>query len=372
MEGNMNKLLRKLTAAVSAAAVAIAGVNFGGIGGLTARAETQGAFEVTGTGDYSYSGGVLTIKDGAEVTIKNTDPSTPTTDRIAVEAGANVIITLDGVYIDGSGETSDFCAFKIADDSTGNVTITLADGSENTLISNQRCAGLQKNGSGSNIGTLTIKGGEEGTGKLIATSGKYGAGIGGGGSYGEEGYDSSNITISGGTVIASGSKFGAGIGGGASWDCAGGNGEDITISGGTVTATSWNGAGIGGGCSWNSTGGSGENINISGGTVTAKCDGKYGAGIGGGMQGSCSDVTISGGVVMATGSSGAGIGGGYNGNCSGVTISGGTVTTSSNIGPGIGGYSTLRRNYYRFGYQNYRWLCKGCTQRRQLSYRRWL
>ena len=258
-----------------------------------------------------------------------------------MEAGANVNITLDGVYIDGSGETSDFCAFKIADDSTGNVTITLADGSENKLISNQRCAGLQKNGSGSNIGTLTIKGSEEGTGKLIATSGKYGAGIGGGGSYGEEGYDSSNITISGGTVIASGSKFGAGIGGGASWDCAGGNGEDITISGGTVTATSWNGAGIGGGCSWNSTGGSGENINISGGTVTAKCDGKYGAGIGGGMHGSCSDVTISGGVVMATGSSGAGIGGGYNGNCSGVTISGGTVTTSSNIGPGIGGYSIL-------------------------------
>lgn len=50
----MNRLLRKLTAVVSAAAVAIAGVNFGGIGGLTAHAE-EVTFEVTGTG-YSYSG----------------------------------------------------------------------------------------------------------------------------------------------------------------------------------------------------------------------------------------------------------------------------------------------------------------------------
>ena len=38
MEVCMNKLLRKITAVVSAAAVAIAGVNFGGIGGSTAAA----------------------------------------------------------------------------------------------------------------------------------------------------------------------------------------------------------------------------------------------------------------------------------------------------------------------------------------------
>ena len=45
----MRKLLNKLIAAVSAAAVAIAGVNFGGIGGLnlTARAETPGTLDIS-------------------------------------------------------------------------------------------------------------------------------------------------------------------------------------------------------------------------------------------------------------------------------------------------------------------------------------
>lgn len=49
-EDNMRKLLNKLIAAVSAAAVAIAGVNFGGIGGLTAAAESP-------TGDFTVTGG---------------------------------------------------------------------------------------------------------------------------------------------------------------------------------------------------------------------------------------------------------------------------------------------------------------------------
>lgn len=48
----MRKLLNKLIAAVLAAAVAIAGVNFGGIGGLnlTAAAESP-------TGDFTVTGG---------------------------------------------------------------------------------------------------------------------------------------------------------------------------------------------------------------------------------------------------------------------------------------------------------------------------
>lgn len=126
----MNKLFRKLTAVVSAAAVAIAGVNFGGIDGLTAAAETVGDFTVTGGTpgtDYTYADNVLTIKTDTPITIRGTT----TTDTIAVEKDKDANITLAGVNIDVS-ETGDFgsdiagsAAFKIADNSTGDVTITL-------------------------------------------------------------------------------------------------------------------------------------------------------------------------------------------------------------------------------------------------------
>lgn len=110
-----------------------------------------------------------------------------------------------------------------------------------------------------------------------------------------------------------------------------GTARNITISGGTVNATGGNsGAGIGGGF----TGGA-SNITISGGTVIATGDA---AGIGGGFYGGASNITISGGTVTATGWYGAaGIGGGWDGNASDITISGGTVTATGNGGAGIGG-----------------------------------
>lgn len=58
----------------------------------------------------------------------------------------------------------DTAAFKIADNSRANVSITLADGSENTLKSGENCAGLQKNGEYfAKLGKLTIKGGTSGS-----------------------------------------------------------------------------------------------------------------------------------------------------------------------------------------------------------------
>ncbi|KSV60459.1 Ig-like domain-containing protein [Acetivibrio ethanolgignens] len=321
----MKKLRKKLTAVVLAAVVALTGMNFGGIGGLTvAAAETIGAFTVTGgeyDTDYTYADDVLTIKSNTSITIANTNPDEATTDRIEVEKDVFANITLAGVKIDVSSSEGT-AAFKIADHSTGNVTITLADGSENTLKSGRNCAGLQKNGDTS-TGTLTIQGGTNGTGKLTATGGMYGAGIGG--NYGGSG---SNIKISGGIVTASGNG-GAGIGSGPQ-----GSGSGITISGGTVTATGYGGAGIGSGY-----GGSGSDITISGGTVTATGENGGGAGIGGGQDGSGSNIEISGGTVTATGENGgAGIGGGQDGFGSNIEISGGTVTaTGENGGAGIGG-----------------------------------
>ena len=262
--------------------------------------QTTGAFTVTdgtlGT-DYTYANGVLTIKTGTAITIKNTDPSEATSDRIEVADGVFADITLAGVNI-VVPYLGDTAAFKIADNSTGNVTITLADDSVNTLKSGDNCAGLQKNGGG-DTGKLIIQGGTNGTGKLIAEGGGAtgGAGIGGGGNG-----DGSNIEICGGTVEATSNSQGAGIGGGG-----GGSGSNITISGGTVTATGGvgGGAGIGGGGS-----GNGSNITISGGTVTATGRGG-GAGIGGGNIGSGSDITISGGSVKATGANSIGGGTGH-------------------------------------------------------------
>ena len=236
---------------------------------------------------------------------------------------------------------------------------------------------MQKNGG---IGTLTINGGENGTGTLTATGGLfcagiggggsainaasscsniiinggvitatgdyYGAGIGGGGSTLNSAGSCYDIIINGGTISATGGNYAAGIGGGGSHDRTSGVGSDITITGGTVTANGGErGAGIGGGGSTAYKGGDGSNITISGGNVFAN-GGDFGAGIGGGgtrtlnKGGSGLDIAISGGTVVATGNSSTGIGGGDSGDCKGITISGGTVSAiAANGGSGIGGSS---------------------------------
>ncbi|MGN1307909.1 MAG: hypothetical protein ACI4V3_09600, partial [Faecousia sp.] len=351
----LKHIAKRITALAAAAAMAatftfpaeVGDGIFEGFGSaiVASAADPTGAFTVTGGEygtDYSYGSNVLTIKTEVPVTISST---AATTDRIEVTEGVSANITLAGVNIDVSG-TSGAAAFKIADDSTGSVTITLAEGTENTLKSGTNCAGLQKNGS---KGSLEIKG----TGTLTATGGEGGAGIGCGYNW-----SAANITISGGTVYANGGTNGAGIGGGKF-----SSGSNITISGGTVTATGGeSGAGIGGGY-WSSgsgitigggivdaTGGSkgagiggglngkGSDINISGGTVTAKSS-ENGSGIGGGNCGEGSDINISGGTVTATGGGfGAGIGGGYNKSGSNIAISGGTVDANGgDSGAGIGG-----------------------------------
>ena len=154
-------------------------------------------------------------------------------------------------------------------------------------------------------------------GEILATSGVYGAGIGGGqGGVGEQIY-----VYSGKLTVRSVSE-GAGIGGGQ-----GGPGRFIYIKGGTVNAGSESGgAGIGSGDQ------DGQNksedahhIEISGGTVEAWSN-YAGAGIGGGRGGSGYDISITGGVVRAQGYLGAGIGGGMNGNSGNILIKDTTLT----------------------------------------------
>lgn len=285
---------------------------------LTASADDGfaacGPFQVKGNSSaYSYSGGVLTVS--GDVTIKNADPNTATAERIVVTAGVDAVITLAGVNISNSGHP-----FVIEDDSTGDVTLVLADDTTNTFYTTKDSradgtAGIRKRSNGES-GTLTIKGETKGNGKLIAT----GTGNGTGGIGAAKWDEVSHIVIESGFIEAHSGVDAAAIGGA--------NANDIQIKGGNVKAVAASNSGNpGGGAGIGSAYQSGAtNIVISGGVVYAS-GGKDACGIGAGVQGRASDITITGGSVIAVGNNGkAGIGGGAG--TSDVIITGGSVNAT--------------------------------------------
>ena len=308
---------------------------------------------------YKESGNVSEDSDDGNYTIKQTDSTTATTNTITVTGGDHTI-TLNGVNIDVSGMSAGVpCAFAIE---SGNVTLVLADGSENTLKSGWinvaqtgiSYAGLWVRESADLIieggGKLTAAGADAGDSSQLGNT-ALAAGIGASraaaaGTSTEQTNNPlnhiGNITIKSGTIVAIGSKLGSyggvGIGGGT-------NASNITIIGGDVTAKSGS---EGGGCAGigNAYGQAGiKTITISGTDTKVDAIGG-GAGIGGGGYRQAGIIEIEGGTVKAESRSvGAGIGGGggvYGGdnmNINGsITISGGTVTaTGSSYGAGIGG-----------------------------------
>jgi len=111
------------------------------------------------------------------------------------------------------------------------------------------------------------------------------------------------------------------------------SGKTLTIMGSGKLTASCNGwaAGIGGGYEINC-----GNITINSGNITAT-GGMYGTGIGGGRKGSCGNITISGGTITATGgNNAAGIGGGYMngtlGTCGTITITSGVTSVTATKG----------------------------------------
>ncbi|HIT34618.1 MAG TPA: InlB B-repeat-containing protein [Candidatus Faecousia intestinigallinarum] len=273
------------------------------------NSKAVGDFLITGADSgYSYSSGVLTVNNGADITISMKDgATTPTSDRIVIASSATASITLDGVSISTGATTS-------AIDLSANSNLTLilpADSDNNLKINNWVLEGT--NAACIHVPSstkLTIQCAESGEhtcsdtscGKLSASGDSQGAGIGG-----SQGEDCGTVVIEGGIVNATGGDSAAGIGGGNK-----GSGGTITINGGVVTATGTaGGAGIGG-AGENGTGGK---ITITGGIVTATGDGGA-AGIGGGWHSAGGTVIITGGVVTAKlasvegGGQGAGIGGG--------------------------------------------------------------
>ena len=300
-----------------------------------------GAFNITGGSSgtaYTYDDGVLTVNNGANITISMSDGATaPTSDRIVIAQNATATITLNGVKINAPQQTS---AIELS--SGSNLTLILPTGSESNLVggtwnntdpTTSGSAGIHVPvGAELNIQcseTDTHKCLEASCGKLSVKGEVKSAGIGG-----NENEGCGTVTIDGGIVTATGGSSAAGIGGGDH-----GSGGDITINGGIVTAKAGNGgaAGIGGA----GEGGTGGKITITGGIVTATGDGGA-AGIGGGYMSAGGTVIISGGVVTASlvtsgGGNGAGIGGGEgadNGTFStseGSTTGNAVIFASSNL-----------------------------------------
>ncbi len=283
---------------------------------------TACAFAVTGGTegtDYTYADGVLTIQKATPLTIANKDPETATSDCIFIEAGMSADITLAGVNIASASRAP----FEIADNSTGNVTITLADNSKNSLkntnYSNSGGAPLQKNGMYSErLGKLLIR--CEHSDREYNTTGEH------------ECTDACGEL----TATAKDSPYLAGIGGAHNQSAA-----NIYITGGNITAEGGGGAGIGSGYIGS---GNASHIYISGGVIDASSD-RGGAGIGGGSYTSASDIYVSGGRVTASAKGGAGIGAGQEHSATGIYISGGIIRARSEwdgAGIGSGGRSSKK------------------------------
>ena len=189
-------------------------------GSVTVNADNSGQTVTQGSGSA--------VPDEAPViTQRNSSAETSNTITINASENATANVTISNVNIDTSGAA-------VSTGGKGNVNIEL-DGT-NTLKGGRDYAGLEK----SQDGKLTITD-ENANGKLIATGGDYGAGIGG-----DDQGNGKNITITGGEVTAAGGTNGAGIGGGLQK-----NGEKITVSGDATLKVQggptdeWDGAGAG-------------------------------------------------------------------------------------------------------------------------------
>ena len=211
-------------------------------GSVTVNADNSGQTVTQGSGSA--------VPDEAPV-ITQRGSSAETSNTITINASENATanVTISNVNIDTSGAA-------VSTGGKGNVNIEL-DGT-NTLKSGVDHAGLEKNSDG-NQGKLTITD-ENANGKLIATGGDYGAGIGG-----DDQGNGKNITITGGEVTAAGGTNGAGIGGGLRKE-----GEKITVSGDATLKVQggltdeWDGAGAGIGNGGRPNGDTGSFIPVNG------------------------------------------------------------------------------------------------------------
>ena len=265
--------------------------------------------------------------------------------KVSIAAGATV--TLDNVVILGE-HTGDLNNMWAGLTCLGNATIILKDGTVNTVRGfHDHFPAIYIPGdrhNPANNKTLIIKGGELGSGRLVARNNGHAAGIGGvksDESLNQLALSAGNIEIQGGVIQATAGEYCAAIGAAASDTCG-----YIRISGGEIQAEGVQyGVGIGCGAGMNVPGGSAQcgDITITGGKIMAF--GTGGAAIGNCSAGVCGNITISGGTVLAYGEGYGcpGIGSGYKETedfqtrCGNITISGGAVEANGGYkAPGIG------------------------------------
>lgn len=232
----MRKFGRKLTSSLLALALLVSLLP---IGAAPAQADTAGAFTVTknessSDNAYTYSNGVLTVNDGAKLTIST---NSQISDRIVISDNANVELTLAGVTIVAPyGELSDAdSAIDVGDGAI--LSITLQAESSNTITGGSS----QNNLAGPGIhvpdsASLVI----QGSGGLSVTGGNssssYGGnGIGGKPVSGQAGGASGTVIIlaTGGITISGGAGMGTGSGvdiGGDQGSPDGDNGQGIRLA----------------------------------------------------------------------------------------------------------------------------------------------
>lgn len=229
----MHKPLRKLLATILTLALLGSLLPIGAAPAQAAGEGDTGVFTVkpnegNAENAYSYANGVLTVGDGANITISMAnEATTPTADRIVVAENATATITLAGVNIKGSDcDGAQVIAAKSAIDlSNGSIlTIDLSANTKNTLAGGSGSTegsgapGIHVPDSASLIiqgeGSLSVSGGTSNTACA-------GVGIGGNASTTSAGeacgtviyFASGNVTITAGTQ-ASGSVPADDIGGG--------------------------------------------------------------------------------------------------------------------------------------------------------------
>ena len=281
----MRKLGRKLTSALLTLALLVSVLP---IGAAPAQAaDTAGAFEVTGgtSGtDYSYSNGVLTVNDGASITISMASEATKSTsDRIVVNGNAK--ITLNGVNITpvDAGTDDGYSGIDLASGATLN--ITLQSGSSNVINGGTSITGAP--GPGIHVpesSTLIIGGNGSLEVKGASRDSEAAVGIGGNGSASQAGEACGNVIILGGTITVHGGtpkytgRIPVDIGGGNSDAGKGGDCKTVIIF---ASVNSDEDLKIGGGDGARGNGSNGQGIRpVSGqentymvwGNVTLPCD----------------------------------------------------------------------------------------------------
>ena len=269
-------------------------VDITGITGNSWTDKDETTYSVKKGADSKSDNNVVTIKANGTYTIKDDGADAGDKSNVQIKFGTSVTevnITLKGVktnaYLDNGLKASsntvypDRCAMEIP----SGVTVTLNWEGDNKLWSGGNRAGINVKPNATliiagpaNSGSLEV--GSYNNSQRNAHT--YGAGIGGD----AEEPDFGTIIIKSGKVTAYSQDFrndsnnaiayGAGIGGGYDPDAT--EGEKSSKSG---------------------------SIQILGGEVTAKCDvysgnSKYGAAIGGGNGGTCSNITITGGTITTS------------------------------------------------------------------------